>query len=129
MRILPRVNDAVNEEWISDKARQIVDGLKTKRLDKPYVREGGKLRPATWREAFALIAEKIKAAPPARIGAIAGDLVAVEEMFALQIAVRERSASSRSIAARTGPRSIRNSAAPAICSIRQSPGSRRRTAS
>jgi NADH-quinone oxidoreductase subunit G len=84
MRILPRINDAVNEEWISDKARQIVDGLKTKRLDKPYVREGGKLRPATWREAFALIAEKIKAAPPARIGAIAGDLVAVEEMFALQ---------------------------------------------
>ena len=84
MRILPRTNDAVNEEWISDKARQIVDGLKTKRLDKPFVREGGKLRPATWREAFALIAEKIKATTPARIGAIAGDLVALEEMFALQ---------------------------------------------
>ncbi|MGO9673511.1 MAG: NADH-quinone oxidoreductase subunit NuoG [Methylocella sp.] len=84
MRILPRTNDAVNEEWISDKARQIVDGLKTKRLDKPYVREGGKLRPATWREAFALIAEKVKATTPARIGAIAGDLVAAEEMFALQ---------------------------------------------
>jgi NADH-quinone oxidoreductase subunit G len=84
MRILPRTNDAVNEEWISDKARQIVDGLKTKRLDRPYLREGGKLRPATWREAFALIAEKIKATTPARIGAIAGDLVAVEEMFALQ---------------------------------------------
>ncbi len=84
MRILPRTNDSVNEEWISDKARQIVDGLKTKRLDKPFVREGGKLRPATWREAFALIAEKIKATRPARIGAIAGDLVAIEEMFALQ---------------------------------------------
>ncbi|PNG26463.1 NADH-quinone oxidoreductase subunit NuoG [Methylocella silvestris] len=84
MRILPRVNDRVNEEWISDKARQIVDGLKSRRLDRPYIREGGKLRPASWREAFALIAEKIKAAPPHRIGAIAGDLCAVEEMFALQ---------------------------------------------
>jgi NADH-quinone oxidoreductase subunit G len=84
MRILPRTNDAVNEEWISDKARQIVDGLKTKRLDKPYVREGGKLRPATWREAFALIAEKIKGTTPPRLGAIVGDLVAVEELFALR---------------------------------------------
>ncbi|ACK51840.1 NADH-quinone oxidoreductase, chain G [Methylocella silvestris BL2] len=84
MRILPRVNDRVNEEWISDKARQIVDGLKSRRLDRPYIREGGKLRPASWREAFALIAEKIKAASPHRIGAIAGDLCAVEDMFALQ---------------------------------------------
>ncbi len=84
MRILPRTNDCVNEEWISDKARQIVDGLKTKRLDRPYVREGGKLRPAAWREAFALIAAKIKTATPARIGAVVGDLASVEEVFALQ---------------------------------------------
>ena len=48
MRILPRLNEAVNEEWISDKARQIVDGLKTQRLDRPFVRENGKLRPASW---------------------------------------------------------------------------------
>ena len=48
MRILPRINDAVNEEWISDKTRQIVDGLKTKRLDRPFVRENGKLREASW---------------------------------------------------------------------------------
>src|SRR5271166_548622 len=84
MRILPRTNDRVNEEWISDKARQIVDGLKTKRLDRPYLREGGKLRPSSWREAFAAIAAKVKAATPSRIGAIAGDLAAVEEIFALQ---------------------------------------------
>ncbi len=84
MRILPRVNDAVNEEWISDKARQIVDGLKTRRLDRPYVRENGKLRAASWAEAFAAIAAKVKAAPSERIGAIAGDLCAVEDMFALQ---------------------------------------------
>lgn len=84
MRILPRLNEAVNEEWISDKTRHVVDGLRTQRLDRPYVRENGALRPASWNEAFALIASKIKAAAPEKIGAIAGDLAAVEEMFALQ---------------------------------------------
>ena len=53
MRILPRVNDDVNEEWISDKTRHVVDGLRTQRLDQPYMRENGRLRPATWPEAFA----------------------------------------------------------------------------
>jgi NADH-quinone oxidoreductase subunit G len=85
MRILPRLNDAVNEEWISDKSRQIVDGLKTKRLDRPFLRENGKLREASWPEAFAAIAAKIKQAPPGRIGAIAGDLSTVEEIFALRL--------------------------------------------
>ena len=84
MRILPVVNDAVNEEWISDKTRQVVDGLKSRRLDKPLVRKGGKLVPASWAEAFAAIADKVKAAAPQKIGAIAGDLCAVEDMFALQ---------------------------------------------
>jgi NADH-quinone oxidoreductase subunit G len=84
MRILPRINEAVNEEWISDKTRQVVDGLKTQRLDRPYVRENGKLRAATWPEAFAAIAAKVKAAKPEKIGALAGDLAAVEEMFALK---------------------------------------------
>ena len=84
MRILPRVNDAVNEEWISDKTRQVVDGLKAKRLDRPYIRRGGKLAPATWQEAFAAVAAKVKATAPAKIGALAGDLCSVEDMFALQ---------------------------------------------
>ncbi len=84
MRILPVVNEDVNEEWISDKTRFIWDGLKTQRLDRPYVREDGRLRPASWSEAFALIAEKVKATQPSRIGAIAGDLNAVEEIFALR---------------------------------------------
>lgn len=84
MRILPRLNEAVNEEWISDKTRHIVDGLRTQRLDRPYIRQNGALRPASWNEAFALIAGKVKAAKPEKIGAIAGDLAAVEEMFALQ---------------------------------------------
>jgi NADH-quinone oxidoreductase subunit G len=84
IRILPRINDAVNEEWISDKARQIVDGLKTQRLDRPYLRENGRLRPASWSEAFAAIAAKVKATAPEKIGFIAGDLAAAEELFALK---------------------------------------------
>ena len=84
MRILPRVNEAVNEEWISDKTRHVVDGLRTQRLDRPYIRENGQLRPATWQEAFAAIAAKIGRIDGKRIGAIAGDLAAVEEMFALK---------------------------------------------
>src|SRR6185312_5886850 len=85
MRILPRINDAVNEEWISDKTRQVVDGLKARRLDRPYLREAGKLRPASWPEAFAAIKAKVRSARPERIGAIAGDLCAVEDMYALKL--------------------------------------------
>jgi NADH-quinone oxidoreductase subunit G len=84
MRILPRVNEAVNEEWISDKTRHIVDGLRTQRLDRPYIRDNGKLRAASWTEAFAAIAAKTGRIDGKRIGAIAGDLAAVEEMFALK---------------------------------------------
>jgi NADH-quinone oxidoreductase subunit G len=84
MRILPRVNDAVNEEWISDKTRQVVDGLRTQRLDRPYIRENGQLRTASWPEAFAAVAAKTGRIDGKRIGAIAGDLAAVEEMFALK---------------------------------------------
>jgi NADH-quinone oxidoreductase subunit G len=84
MRILPRTNEDVNEEWISDKTRHVVDGLRAQRLDTPYIREHGRLRPATWTEAFALVTQKVKAARPDRIGAIAGDLCTVEEMFALK---------------------------------------------
>src|SRR6187402_31705 len=61
MRILPRVNDDVNEEWISDKTRHVVDGLRTQRLDQPYIRENGRMRPASWAEAFDVIAAKVKA--------------------------------------------------------------------
>lgn len=84
MRILPRSNDDINEEWISDKTRHVVDGLRAQRLDQPYVRDNGKLRPATWNEAFRAIAGKVAAATPKRIGALVGDLAAVEEIFALK---------------------------------------------
>ena len=106
MRILPRVNDDVNEEWISDKTRHVVDGLRTQRLDQPYIRERGRLAPATWPQAFEAIAAKLKAARPARIGAIAGDLAAVEEMFALKDLMR-RLGSTNVDAARTACRSTR----------------------
>ncbi len=84
MRILPRINEAVNEEWISDKTRHVVDGLRTQRLDRPYIRENGKLRAASWTEAFSAIAAKAGHVDGKRIGAIAGDLSGVEEMFALK---------------------------------------------
>jgi NADH-quinone oxidoreductase subunit G len=83
MRILPRENDEVNEEWISDKTRFVWDGLKMQRLDQPYVRENGKLRPASWQEAFAAIAERFKEAGPEKTAALIGDLNPVEDIYAL----------------------------------------------
>jgi NADH-quinone oxidoreductase subunit G len=85
MRILPRTNDDVNEEWISDKTRHVVDGLRTQRLDQPYIRENGRLVPATWTQAFAAISAAVKKSNGKRIGAIVGDLAAVEEMYALKL--------------------------------------------
>ncbi|SOD93745.1 NADH-quinone oxidoreductase subunit NuoG [Caenispirillum bisanense] len=85
MRVLPRVNDDVNEEWISDKTRQAVDGLLYRRLDTPYVRGAdGKLKPATWNEAFKAIADRIQGVPGSRMAAIAGDLADCESMMALK---------------------------------------------
>ncbi|HEY7299081.1 MAG TPA: NADH-quinone oxidoreductase subunit NuoG [Xanthobacteraceae bacterium] len=84
MRILPRTNEEINEEWISDKTRHVVDGLRTQRLDQPYIRENGALRPTTWTAAFNAIAARVKKVERTRIGAIAGDLAGVEEMFALK---------------------------------------------
>jgi NADH-quinone oxidoreductase subunit G len=84
MRILPRINDDINDEWISDKTRHVVDGLRTQRLDQPYVRQNGQLRAATWSEAFKAIAAKVAQTKPKRMGAIVGDLATVEEIFALK---------------------------------------------
>ena len=89
MRILPRVNEAINEEWISDKTRHVWDGLRTQRLDRPYVRRNGKLEPASWDEAFKVIAAKLKGLDGKRFAAIAGDLQAAEEMFALKLLAAE----------------------------------------
>ncbi|MGF1641872.1 MAG: NADH-quinone oxidoreductase subunit NuoG [Rhodospirillales bacterium] len=83
-RVLPRINEDVNQEWISDKTRFACDGLRRQRLDRPYVRRDGRLRPATWPEAFATIAAEVKGLPGDRIAAIAGDLVDCEAMVALK---------------------------------------------
>jgi NADH-quinone oxidoreductase subunit G len=84
LRILPRNHDAVNEEWISDKTRAAVDALKRKRLDRPYMRVGGKLEEVSWYDAFSEIAVRVSKARGKGVGAIAGDLATVEEMFALK---------------------------------------------
>jgi len=83
MRILPRNNDDVNEEWISDKTRHACDGLKRQRLDQPYLRKDGKLVAVDWPEALSAVAEKLNSAN-GKIGAIAGDLADCESMTALK---------------------------------------------
>ena len=82
MRFLPLNHDGTNEEWISDKTRFVWDGLRRQRLDKPYVRENGKLRPATWPEALGKAAEAIKGA--SKLAGLVGDLAPVEAAFALK---------------------------------------------
>jgi NADH-quinone oxidoreductase subunit G len=84
MRILPRLNEDVNEEWISDKTRFACDGLSRQRLDRPYVRENGALKPASWEEAFAAAAAGLKGKKGSEIAALAGDMADVEAMTALK---------------------------------------------
>jgi NADH-quinone oxidoreductase subunit G len=84
LRVLPRPNDEVNEEWLHDRARFSLDGLKRRRLDRPWVKRDGKLRPATWTEAFDTIAARVKGVPGERIGAAVGDLVDAEAIVALK---------------------------------------------
>ena len=81
MRFLPRNHDGVNEEWISDKTRFVWDGLRRQRLDKPYVRVDGKLKPATWPEALKAAAEGLK---DKKIAGLVGDLAPTEAAFALK---------------------------------------------
>jgi NADH-quinone oxidoreductase subunit G len=82
LRVLPRLNEEVNEEWLSDKSRYAVDGLARQRLDRPYVRENGRLVPTTWSAALEVAAQKLKAAAPKRVGVIAGELQDAESMKA-----------------------------------------------
>jgi NADH-quinone oxidoreductase subunit G len=83
LRVLPRIHEAVNEEWISDKARYAIDGLVRRRLDRPYI-GGDRKREAEWPEAIELVVERLKLVPGERIAAIAGDLCDAEAMFALK---------------------------------------------
>ncbi len=84
MRVLPRLNEDVNEEWISDKTRFACDGLMRQRLDRPYVRRDGRLQEATWDQAFDTIAAQLKGVSGDRLAALAGDQADAEAMFALK---------------------------------------------
>jgi NADH-quinone oxidoreductase subunit G len=92
MRILPRVNDDVNEEWISDKTRHHVDALVRNRLDRPWLREGGKLREASWAEALDVFAKRLKQAG-AKVAAVAGDLLDAETMYAAKALLKGQGSS------------------------------------
>ena len=84
MRVLPRLADDINEEWISDKTRHAIDGLRYQRLDRPYVRKAGKLVEATWDEAFTAIAAKLGNIDGSKVAAIVGDQCDAESMVALK---------------------------------------------
>src|ERR1700710_494633 len=84
MRVLPRLNEEINEEWMADKSRFAIDGLMRRRLDKPWLRVAGKMQPVTWEDAFVAIAARLEGVEGNRIGALAGDLADVESMLALK---------------------------------------------
>ena len=84
MRVLPRLNDAVNEEWLGDKGRFSYDGLRRQRLDRPFIRHNGKLVAATWHDALETVARQIGVVGGSKVAAIAGDQADVESMFALK---------------------------------------------
>lgn len=86
MRVLPRLNEDINEEWISDRTRYAYDGLNNQRLDRPYVRDAqsGKLKEASWDQAFAMIAEKLKGLKGTEIAGLVGDLADLESITVLK---------------------------------------------
>ena len=85
LRVLPRLHEDINEEWIADKTRHACDGLGRQRLDRPYLRNAeGKLKPASWEEAFQAIAARLDGLPGDKLAALAGDLCDAESMFALK---------------------------------------------
>ncbi len=94
LRVLPRVNEEINEEWIGDRSRYAIDGLAVRRLDRPWLREGGAFRPVTWEAALAAVATALQAAAPERTAALMGDLPGLEGMTALADLMRARGVAS-----------------------------------
>ena len=84
MRVLPRNNDEINEEWISDKTRFFWDGLSLQRIDKPYLRENGKLRQVSWKKAIDVASDKLLNTNPKKIASITGDLVSIESIYSIK---------------------------------------------
>jgi NADH-quinone oxidoreductase subunit G len=125
MRILPRLHEDVNEEWISDKSRFAYDGLKKRRLDIPFVKRDGKLETATWREALAAIKGRLDGVP-ATASASSSVTRSIARPWCWSRSWRQPWARRMSTAGRTA-RSSPPATAPAICSTPRLPGSRRRT--
>jgi len=119
LRVLPRLHEDVNEEWISDKTRFAVDGLVRRRLDRPYIRRNGAPVEAEWSEAIDFVADRLKGVPGERIAAITGDLCDAEAMYALKELLTGLGATS--LDCRQDGAKLDPAAAPAICSIRRSP--------
>ena len=84
MRVLPRINEDVNEEWISDKTRFFWDGLSLQRIDKPYLKENGKFKKVSWEKAISVLSEKLKDSKPNEIASISGDLSSIESIYSLK---------------------------------------------
>ena len=80
-RILPRINEDINEEWISDKTRYACDGLLNQRLDTPYIKYNGKFVKASWNEVFSILKSKLKSVDKDKICGISGDLVNMETLY------------------------------------------------
>ena len=83
-RVLPRINEEINEEWISDKTRYACDGLKNQRLDSPYLKKGNKFEKISWKEAYSKIFEKISKTPSNKISGITGDMTNMETLFVVK---------------------------------------------
>ena len=83
-RVLPRLNNEINEEWISDKTRYSCDGLLKQRLDVPYIKKNNKLQKTTWDEAITLLTNKIRSVAPDEIGGHIGDMVNLEKCLKFQ---------------------------------------------
>tara|TARA_Y100000590_G_scaffold408543_2_gene499733 strand:+ start:434 stop:2473 length:2040 start_codon:yes stop_codon:yes gene_type:complete len=84
-RILPRVNEDINEEWISDKTRYACDGLLKQRLDVPFIRENGRLQKASWDKALKVLIDKFKLFQPNQIAGVVGDLADLEMIYSFKV--------------------------------------------
>ena len=83
-RVLPRINEDINEEWISDKTRYACDGIKNQRLDTPYIKKEGKFIETSWDLAFNHIVEKIKKTSSEKIAGLTGDLINMETLYIIK---------------------------------------------
>ena len=83
-RVLPRINEEINEEWISDKTRYACDGLKNQRLDTPYIKKKNKFEKISWKEAYSIIFDKISLAPSDKIAGITGDMTNMETLYIIK---------------------------------------------